>query len=200
MEVSPEPAALPRVRLRHLRRPGRRRPGPAAAPAPAPKPDPWALLRFLEGEWQGAAEGEPGVGTVHRSYQFVLQHRFLEERNVSAYAPKTAGAAGELHEHRSLFSYDRKRKLLVLRQLHQEGFVNQYAFVPEASTPAKLVFVTEAPREPRRQLARAKTYEVRSPNEFVETFELAEPGKDFAPYSPHHLQRVRSPAQALSER
>lgn len=160
----------------------------------APKPDPWASLRFLEGEWQGVAEGEPGVGTVHRSYQFVLQHRFLEERNVSAYAPKAAGATGELHEHRSVFSYDRKRKLLVLRQFHQEGFVNQYAFVADASTPAKLVFVTEALENLDASWRARETYEVRSPDEFVETFELAEPGKDFAPYSRTTFRRIGVPA------
>lgn len=35
---------------------------------PTPVVDPWSQVRFLEGEWIGVAEGEPGVGTVHRSY------------------------------------------------------------------------------------------------------------------------------------
>jgi hypothetical protein len=50
--------------------------------ADAPPADPWEPVRFLEGEWRGVAQGEPGVGTVHCSYQFILGHRFLHERNV----------------------------------------------------------------------------------------------------------------------
>ena len=41
-----------------------------------------------------------------------------------------------MHEHWSFFSYDRARKALVLRQFHQEGFVNQYVLdTAERSTP-----------------------------------------------------------------
>ncbi len=39
--------------------------------------DPWSQVRLLEGEWAGVAGGEPGVGTVPRSYQFVLGSRYL---------------------------------------------------------------------------------------------------------------------------
>ena len=63
---------------------------PTPVATPAPSPDPWAQVRFLEGDWVGTAEGEPGIGTVHRSYQFIMGYRFLHERNVSAYAPKAA--------------------------------------------------------------------------------------------------------------
>lgn len=39
---------------------------------------------------------------------------------------------GEIHEHLSFISYDKARKLLVLRQFHVEGFVNQFVFNKEA--------------------------------------------------------------------
>jgi hypothetical protein len=35
------------------------------------------------------------------------------------------------------------------------------------------------------------SYEVISPDEFVETFELAEPGKDFVEYSRNHFKRKK---------
>ena len=36
-----------------------------------------------------------------------------------------------------------------------------------------------------------ESYEVISPDEFVEIFELAEPGKDFVEYSRNHFQRKK---------
>lgn len=159
-------------------------------PAAAPAADPWALVRFLEGEWLGTAEGEPGVGTVHRSYQFILGYRFLHERNVSAYAPKQPGTGGEVHEHWSFVSVDKKRKLLVLRQFHQEGFVNQYVLDAGQSTPRRLVFVSEGFENLDPSWRAREIYDVISADAFTETFELAEPGKDFQIYSKNSFRRA----------
>jgi hypothetical protein len=158
---------------------------PASAAA-----DPWAEVRVLTGEWSGRAEGEPGVGTVHRSYQFVLGHRFLHERNVSAYAPKQPGAPGELHEHWSLISFDQQRRRLVMRQFHQEGFVNQYVLVPEESTPRRLVFASEAFENLDGRWRAREIYDLISADELTETFELAPPGKGFEVYSKTSLRRA----------
>jgi rubredoxin len=157
----------------------------------APRADPWEPVRFLEGEWAGVAQGEPGIGTVHRSYQFILGHRFLHERNVSAYAAKQPNTPGELHEHWSLISFDKQRKRLVLRQFHQEGFVNQYVFDAEHSSPRRLVFVSESFENLDSRWRARETYVVVSPDEFTETFELAMPGKDFSVYSKTSLKRVK---------
>ena len=162
----------------------------APAAAPTPPPDPWAPVRFLEGEWTGEAQGEPGVGTVHRSYQFVLGHRFLHERNVSAYAPQKHGTGGEVHEHWSMISFDKRRGRLVLRQFHQEGFVNQYVMVPEESTASRLVFASEAFENLDSRWRAREIYDVQSPDRFTETFELAQPGKEFAVYSTNTFTRV----------
>jgi len=163
-----------------------------AAPAP-PTADPWAQVRSLEGEWTGVADGEPGVGTVHRSYQFILGHRFLHERNVSAYSPKQPNTPGEVHEHWSFISYDKQRKRLVMRQFHQEGFVNQYVLVAEESNATRFVFASEAFENLDGRWRARETYEVRSPNELSETFELAEPGKEFQVYSRNSFKRVTTP-------
>ena len=153
--------------------------------------DPWAAVRFLEGEWVGVARGEPGSGTVHRSYAFVLGKRFLHERNVSAYAPKAPNAQGELHEHRSMFSIDGQRKRLVLRQFHQEGFVNQYVIDVEHSTPKRLVFVSEALENLDAKWRARETYDVDSHDSFIETFDLAPPGRELALYSQTVFTRAR---------
>ena len=152
--------------------------------------DPWAQVRFLEGDWTGVAAGEPGVGTVHRSYQFILGYRFLHERNVSAYTPKQPNTPGEVHEHWSFISFDKQRKRLVLRQFHQEGFVNQYVQVAKQSTPRRLVFVSEAFENLDGRWRARETYDVGSADDFTETFERAEPGKDFQLYSKNSFRRA----------
>lgn len=156
----------------------------------AAKPDPWEPIRFMVGEWRGESEGQPGKGTVARTYRFILKDRFLAEDNTSTYPPQPANEKGEVHEHRSFFSYDRARKVLVLRQLHQESFVIQYAVLPGA-TATRVVFESEALENVPAGWKARETYDVVSPNEFVETFELAMGDKPYAVYSRARFTRVR---------
>ena len=157
---------------------------------PQQSADPWQRLRFLAGDWKGTSEGRPGAGTVTRSYEFIMNGRFLHERNVSTYAPQEKNPKGEVHEHRSLFSYDRARRTIVLRQFHAEGFVNQYALAPP-SGDGTLLFESEAFENLPAGWRARERYEVPSQDEFVEIFELAAPGKDFEVYSRNRLQRAR---------
>lgn len=151
--------------------------------------DPWSPVRFLVGDWAGQASGEPGEGTVVRSYAFALKDRFVHERNVSTYAPSKNNPKGEVHEHWGFLSYDRIRKVIVLRQFHQEGFVNQYVLNASASTSTRLVFESERFENLNEQFKARETYELLGPDEFTETFEIAEPGKPFAVYSKNHFRR-----------
>lgn len=164
--------------------------GPSRGSAQDPASDPWQPIRFFAGEWKGTAEGEAGAGTVERAYGFILGARYLHERNVSTY-PATGGGPGEVHEHWSLFSYDRAKKALALRQFHEEGFVNRYVLLPDSAGTGRIVFESvEFENFDNRWKAR-ETYEVISPDEFVETFELAPPGKPYGVYSRTHLHRVK---------
>jgi hypothetical protein len=172
------------------------------AQAPAQE-DPWRAVRFMVGEWTGESEGEPGKGTVKRSYRFVLGNKFLHEQNVSTYPPQPKNPKGEVHEHWAFISHDRARKTLVFRQFHQEGFVNQYAMLPEVKANT-FAFETEALENLPSGWKARESYEVASPDEFVETFELAEPGGAFHVYSRARFKRVRrlsaapTPQQDLS--
>jgi len=161
----------------------------ATAQAPAPKPDPWAPLRFLVGEWQGAASGEPGTGTAVRRYEFVLGGRFLHERNTSTFPTQEKNKAGEVHEHWSFFSHDRRRNALLFRQFHQEGFVVTYALNPALSTPSKLVFDSEQLENVPSTWKARETYELTSNDAFTETFEIAQGDQPFAVYSRNQFRR-----------
>lgn len=152
----------------------------------------WTKLNFLVGTWRGTGEGKPGVSQVERTYQFVLNGKFLEVKSQSAYSPKSPGAPGEVHQEMGLISYDTGRKAFVFRQFHLEGFVNQYVWAPPAASEADppIVFTTESIENIPAGWRARETYQVLNADEFVEVFELAAPGKDFELYSRSHLRRL----------
>ena len=156
------------------------------------KPDPWAPVRFIIGTWHASAQGEPGKGTVVRTYEFILNNQFIQERNTSTYPPQEKNKQGEVHQHLGMISYDGKRKTLVLRQFHQESFVNTYALDRSASKPSLLVFESESFENFDSSWRGRETYEIISNDEFIETFELAPPGKPFEVYSRSRFKRVKS--------
>lgn len=145
----------------------------------------WEPLKFLEGSWQGTGKGKPGISSVERTYEFVLNGKFLSARNKSVYAPQPANPKGETHEDRGMISFDRARKRFIFRQFHVEGFVNTY--VSDEGKP--MVFVSEAIENIPPGWRARETYTVINADEFTETFELAEPGKDFEVYSEARLKR-----------
>jgi len=155
------------------------------------KPDVWEPIRFFAGAWQGEAKGEPGVGKAERDYVFVLNNRFLQVRNKNTYPPQEKNPKGEVHEDWGFFSYDRARKKLVLRQFHVEGFVNQYVLESNSADGKTLVFVSEALENVPAGWRARETYKLISLDEFVETFELALPGKEFQTYSETRFKRKK---------
>lgn len=149
-----------------------------------------APMRFLLGEWEGTTSGESGEGTVSRRYETVLGDRFVRETDVSTYPPQEANPKGGVHEHVGYLSYDGARATVVLRQFQPEGFVHQYAMSPE-STATKFVFASERFENFSNAWRARESFEVLGPDEFVETFELAAPGKPFETYGRSHFKRVK---------
>ena len=156
----------------------------------ASRPDRFAALRFLSGTWRGEQAGQPGRGTAERTYQFILNDRFLQETNTSTYPPQEKNKNGEVHHHMSMISYDTARKLFVFRQFHTEGFVNTYVQQPTVDDKT-IVFVSEAIENIPAGYRARETYTILSGDEFTERFEIAEPGKDFELYSEARMKRVR---------
>lgn len=152
------------------------------------KVDPLAPLTRFVGSWTGTASGQSGEGTVARTYVSSLRGRYLQESNLSRYPAREAGKPEEVHEHMSMFSYDRARKLLVLRQFHVEGFVNTYHQVSPPDT-LPLVFESESFENFSNSWKARETYEFSADDEFVETFELAPPGKSYEVYGRTRLKR-----------
>lgn len=162
----------------------------AGAQQGASKPDRFAALRFFAGTWRGEQAGQPGRGAAERTYEFILNDRFLQETNTSTYPPQEKNKSGEVHHHMSMISYDTARQVFVFRQFHTEGFVNTYVQQPSADDKT-IVFVSEAIENIPAGYRARETYTILSRDEFTERFEIAEPGKDFELYSEAHLKRVR---------
>lgn len=161
---------------------------PARAQAQV-RPDPLAALARFIGTWAGTASGDSGEGTVMRTYSLTLQGRYLHEQNVSRYPAKDPAQAAEVHEHMAMFSCDKARQLIVLRQFHVEGFVNTYRLV-SAPGEQPMVFESEAFENFSNAWKARESYTFSSDDEFVETFELAPPGKPRQVYSRNRLKRI----------
>jgi hypothetical protein len=166
--------------------------GQEAVPeAPATKPDPWQPVRVLLGSWEGDAQGEPGAGKSERECRLTLKDRFIQVNSKARYPPQEKNPKGEIHEDVGFISYDKGTQMLVLRQFHVEGFVNQYVLDSVSADGRTLVFVTTAIENIPSGWRGREIYRIVSDDEFVETFALAEPGKDFVTYSETRFRRKR---------
>jgi hypothetical protein len=149
----------------------------------------WLPFKSMIGTWTGTSEGQPGEGKYERTYQIVLNKKFIEVKNKSTYPPSKDNPKGEIHEDRGFISYDRVRKTFVLRQFHIEGFVNQFKIESISPDGKTIVFISESIENIPSGYRAKESYQIVSENEFIETFELAEPGKDFEPYAKAVLKR-----------
>lgn len=143
----------------------------------------WMPFKPFIGEWIGEGSGEPGTGKYERSYQLIFNKRFIKVYNKSTYPPKKENTSGEVHEDVGYFSYDKSRKTFALRQFHIEGFVNEYALENISPDGKTISFVTESIENLPEGFRARETYQLINDNEFEETFELSEPGKDFVLYT-----------------
>jgi len=90
-----------------------------------------------------------------------------------------------------MYSYDRALKKVVLRQFHLEGFVNEYALDSVGADGKSVEFTTVRIENIAAGWRAKEAFRILSPDEFVETFSLAAPGRDFEAYSETHLKRMK---------
>jgi len=137
----------------------------------------WMLLKPFIGTRKGQGEGEPGKGNYERSYQFILNKRFIEIRNKSNYPPTAQYPSGEVHEDIGYFSYDNARRAFILRQFHVEGFVNQFKLDSVSTDKKTFVFVTESIENIPDGFKAKETYRIINEKEIEETFEMQSQGR-----------------------
>ena len=157
----------------------------------AQRPNIWEPFNFFLGAWKGTGKGSPGTSQLEREYKVVLGGKFINVNHKSAYQPQEKNPKGEVHEDWGYLSYDKSRKLYVLRQFHVEGFVTQYRTESIAADNKTIVFISEQLENLPAGYRAKETYRIMNDDEFVEVFELAPPGKDFSVYSENHFRRVK---------
>ena len=151
----------------------------------------WLPFKYFIGTWSGTGEGVDGKGTYERSYQLVLNKKYIEVRNKSVYPPNKENPKGYVHEDFGVISYDKARKTFVFRQFHIEGFVNQYILDSISPDGKTIVFVTEAIENIPKGWRGRETYTVNEGRELIEIFDLAEPNKDFELYTKASFKRSK---------
>jgi len=165
---------------------------PLLASAQSPRPaDVWQPFKYFVGTWEGTGKGEPGISRLEREYKFVLNGKFINVAHKSIYQPQEKNPKGETHEDWAFLSYDRGRRLFVLRQFHVEGFVTQYVSDTAALDGKTFVFTSEGLENLPPGWRARETYRIVNGQEFVEVFELAAPGKEFSVYSENHFTRKK---------
>ncbi len=153
--------------------------------------DVWGPLRYFVGKWEGIGGGKFGPSTLEREYTFILQDKFLHVKNRSVSPPTEKLPKGEVHEDWGFYSYDGGRKRFVLRQVHVEGFVNQFIAEPAPEPNKPPVFTTESIENLPPGWRARETYNIINKNEFEEIFELAKPGEDFQACVQNRMKRKR---------
>lgn len=156
----------------------------------AEQSDPYRPLRPFLGKWSGDSQGEPGVGKMEREYRLVLRDKFVQVSNTAVYPPQKKNPKGETHEDIGFFGYDRALKRLSFRQFHVEGFVVQYSLSSLSEDGRTFVFTSTAIENIGPGWVARETYRFLSNDEFIETFALAAPGKEFETYSETHFRRT----------
>ena len=163
---------------------------PATA-KPAEQADHFKPVRQLIGKWEGDSQGKPGVGKMEREYVFVLRDRFVQVTNKAIYPPHEKNPKGETHEDLAFISHDRAQKKLVFRQFHIEGFVIHYSLESISEDGRNFVFTSTAIENIPNGWRARETYRFLNNDEFIETFALAGPGREFETYSESRFRRKR---------
>lgn len=109
-----------------------------------------------------------------------MDDNFLFQKNTSTFEPQEKNPKGEVHQDWAFYSDDKLRGKYILREFHSEGFVNQYVLDSLSVDNKTMIFVSEAIENVPEGWRARETLRIQNEDEFLETFELAAPGKDFS--------------------
>ena len=135
----------------------------------------WGSAQFLVGNWIGEGSGVPGQSVGAFSFAPDLQGKILVRRSFAEY-PQTAGRPASRHDDLMIVYRDQPSHGLRATYFDSEEHVIQYVV---NATEGGVIFVSEgAPSNPRFRL----TYTSTGKDALKIKFEIAAPGKEFAPY------------------
>jgi hypothetical protein len=162
----------------------------AASPAAEPVEDGLADLRWMEGEWRGIGEGEPGSSGSERHVDSYLGNKYIRATGRSVYPKQDKNLGGEVHSQLNLWSFDRARGVVVMREFDTLGFVCTYVLDKAASAPDRWVLVAESLENVPKGWKARYVVTRKSADEFHEMLELDPDGKGFKPYVTNRFLKV----------
>src|SRR5688572_16964627 len=112
--------------------------------AAEPVADGLTELRWLVGEWRGFGQGDPGTSGSERHIDSYLDGKYIRAEGRSVYPKQEKNPQGEVHAQLDLWSYDKARGCVVLRQFDTLGFVGTYVLDKAASGHDRWVLVAES--------------------------------------------------------
>ena len=154
---------------------------------PETVPDVWEPFAFFVGSWEGEGRGPAGTNRLERTYELVLDGRYLHSRNEATFET-------EVHRNWDFLSWDKVRGTFVLRQFHVEGFVNRYTCTVSDGEPRTFVFESEGIENLEPGWGARLTLTILDGDSYRELFELRQPGKgeeDWFELATGTLKRVR---------
>jgi hypothetical protein len=135
----------------------------------------WGPAQFLVGNWAGEGGGQPGQGSGAFSFSPDLQGKVLVRKSFAEYPPAN-GRPASRHDDLTIVYRDETTHALRATYFDNEEHVIQYTVKP---AEGGVVFVSQgAPSSPRFRL----TYTSTGKDTLNIKFEIAAPGKEFAPY------------------
>lgn len=144
----------------------------------------WGPAQFLIGHWTGEGTGQPGAGTGEFSFTPDLQGKILTRHSFAEY-PAAGSKPAFRHDDLMIVYHDDATRELHAIYFDSEDHIIRYAVNPVAGGVA---FVSEGkPGEMRYRL----TYTPTGKDALKLKFEVAPPGKDFAPYIDAGARRTR---------
>jgi hypothetical protein len=159
-----------------------------------PRQDRLAAVAWVVGDWTGTGEGQPGRSTSERHAARIQSDHFIQISGRSIYLPQPANTDGETHTQLDIWSYDRQRQVLVMRQFDSLGFASTYVQDVAASVGGRIVMVSESLENVPAGWRARYTFEHPSANEYHELFEL-DMGRGFETYVSNRFVRSEAPSR-----
>ena len=119
---------------------------PLWSQASAPKADPFVVVQFLVGEWQGEGDGQPGQSSGAATFRFELEGKALVRHSHADYPAANGRPASHHEDLLTLFSEGGDLKALYL---DNENHVIRYL---GAAVPGGVAFTSEPAQGPRFRL------------------------------------------------
>ena len=145
---------------------------------------------YLLGNWAGTGSGFGNeTSKIESEFKSIMKGKYIEVMNDSKFKPTEKKPEGEHHIDKGIISFDKVRKLIVFRQFHIEGYVNQYTLNDSLSSDTVLVFETET-IENFMPGGKAKwTIKKIAENQIETIFEVSFPGKEYTCYGRNKLTK-----------